>query len=156
MIIDTINNWSLYLKDDWAKTAFDFFKTINEDTLDGEYSLIKDQLFCKVLTYDTKDHDWITESHREYTDIQILLRGAEVINLFESNSLDIKDDYNPKIDCTFYNLPTKKPTVSMLLVPGVMGIFHPQDAHTTQIAPDNQIENIRKVVFKVHKSLFTK
>jgi YhcH/YjgK/YiaL family protein len=154
MIIDIVDNWNVYLKGAWAELAFDFFNTINDETLDGEYPLIEDKLFCKILTYDTKIEDWITESHKEYTDIQILLRGEEIINLFEASTLEVKDDYNSEIDCVFYNLPVKKPSVSMLLVPGIIGVFHPQDAHTTQIAPNNNIQNIRKVVFKVHQSLF--
>lgn len=154
MIIDIVDNWNVYLKGAWGELAFDFFNTINDETLDGEYPLIEDKLFCKILTYDTKIEDWITESHKEYTDIQILLRGEEIINLFESETLDVKIPYNSKIDCVFYHLPTKKPTVSMLLLPGIIGIFHPQDAHTTQIAPNSNIQNIRKVVFKVHQSLF--
>jgi YhcH/YjgK/YiaL family protein len=155
MIIDIIKNWNVYFKDDWAKLAFDFLDTISEETLDGEYSLMDNgKLFCKVLSYNTKNEDWITESHKEYTDIQILLRGEEIINLFEASTLEVKDDYDSEIDCIFYNLPIKKPSVSMLLIPGIIGVFHPQDAHTTQIAPNNNIQNIRKVVFKVHQSLF--
>ena len=105
-------------------------------------------------TYISKDSDWITESHLEYTDIQILIEGEEQINIFPSYLLDVKTPYDADIDCIFYNLPTLKPITSIYLRPGIMGIFHPQDAHTTQIRPQGAAKNIRKIVFKVHQRFF--
>lgn len=153
MIIDQIKNWEVYFKGDWVKKAFEFYQKIDDSTPDGEYEIINQDLFCKILTYDTKTEDWITESHKIYTDIQILLFGEEVINIFPSNELSVKTAYNEDTDCIFYKLPKQKPLTSFYLTPGVMGVFHPQDAHTTQIAPNNS-QMIRKVVFKVNQNLF--
>lgn len=154
MIVEQISNWKLHFKGDWADKVFQFLESIDENTLDGEYPVIGNDIFCKVLTYDTKDSDWITESHLEYTDIQILIEGEEQINIFPSYLLDVKTPYDADIDCIFYNLPTLKPITSIYLRPGIMGIFHPQDAHTTQIRPQGAAKNIRKIVFKVHQRFF--
>lgn len=154
MIVNQIKNWPLYFEGEWAEKVFDFYEQIDESTKDGEYPIIGESLFCKILTYETKTSDWITESHQDYVDIQILLYGEEIINIFPSSSLTVKDLYNKDIDCTFYNLPIQKPLNSLYLTPNIMGVFYPQDAHTTQIAPNDNIQTIRKVVFKVHKKFF--
>jgi YhcH/YjgK/YiaL family protein len=154
VIVEQISKWKLHFKGDWVDKVFDFFNQIDENTLDGEYPVIGTDIFCKILTYDTKDSDWITESHLEYTDIQIIIKGEEQINIFPSGLLDVKNPYDSSIDCIFYNLPEFRPLTSIYLTPGIMGVFYPQDAHTTQIAPNGLPQNIRKVVFKVHQRFF--
>lgn len=156
MIIDKIENLSLYFSNDWVKQISSFYEKITDATKDGEYAIIEnDKLFCKVLTYTTKQSNWITESHLEYVDFQIILEGEEVIEVYTPQQLEVKEEYNSKKDCVFYKYPLENtPFTKILLTKGSIGIFFPQDAHATQMSLDGGSHHIRKAVFKVHKSLF--
>lgn len=156
MIVDKIENLKQYFKPDLVDKIISFYKELTVVTADGDYPIITDnKLYCKVLSYATKQSDWITESHREYVDFQILLDGEELIEVYCSDNLVIKDIYNETKDCIFYEYPaTVTPLAKVTLTTGVVGIFFPQDVHATQMTNENQVKVLKKAVFKVHKSLF--
>lgn len=156
MIIDKIENLNFYFKKEWTEKVISFWQELSTNTQDGEYTLLEDnKLFCKVLSYMTKQSDWITESHKEYVDFQILLEGEEVIEVYSPQQLVVKNEYSETKDCIFYEYPsTETPTAKILLTSGIVGIFFPQDAHATQMTLNNESQKLKKAVFKVHKSLF--
>lgn len=156
MIFDQINNWHLYLKHPIFQNVFSLIleNRINFNS-DNIYILEKD-LFIKKVSYNTKIDDFITESHRKYVDIQIVLNGGEEILISSLNSLEVQSDYNEETDCTFYssNQVIQKSHTHIKLLPGNMAVFFPQDAHTTQIAIHNKPEFINKLVIKAHEKFF--
>jgi YhcH/YjgK/YiaL family protein len=156
MIFDYIEQWPLYFS---GKVFIDTFEKLQEifdsSPTPGEYALEGYDIFFKVLSYDTKSADWITESHKNYVDIQVVTEGVEGIRLYEKNDLEIQTAYNSDNDCEFYKMPATSLIYNeVLLRPGCMGIFFPQDVHMTQIAP-MQIQKIKKIVIKVNEKYFS-
>jgi biofilm protein TabA len=153
MIFDKVENLSQYFDKPWVNLVLDFYKTLDLNTPNGEYELMGRDLFCKVLDYETKTTDFITESHRKYVDIQISLDGEEFIEVYGFEEVVITEPYNEISDCIFYK--TTENSLSLIkiqLTKGMMGIFLPQDIHKTQISVKH-VSEIKKAVFKVHKSL---
>jgi YhcH/YjgK/YiaL family protein len=153
MIFDKVENLSQYFDKPWVGVVLDFYNTLDVNTPNGEYELMGRDLFCKVLDYETKTSDFITESHRKYVDIQISLDGEEFIEVYGVEEVFITEPYNEISDCIFYK--TTENSLSLIkiqLTKGMMGIFLPQDVHKTQISVKHANE-IKKAVFKVHKSL---
>jgi YhcH/YjgK/YiaL family protein len=151
MIFDHTDNLHLYFKGKWVEQVVQFHKTLTLDTPNGNYSLDGEQLFCKVLDYNTKTENWITESHQKYVDIQISLGGQELIKIYDNTNgeLEQMQAYDEKTDCIFYKYPANAPMCTQLLTTGFMGIYFPQDIHATQIAVDGSPGYIKKAVFKV-------
>ena len=156
MIFDYISKWPLYFSGQVFETIFGKLdQLLAEAPPCGEYPLDGYDVFFKVLSYETKSSDWITESHRKYVDIQIVTEGSEGIRLYEKDKLDVVAAYKDDNDCEFYKLPDSDLVNSkVILRPGHMGIFFPQDVHMTQIAPA-QTQTIKKVVIKVNEKYFS-
>ena len=155
MIADKVLNIQQYFRAPWVDQVLQFYKTLSVDTPNGIYHLTEEKLFCKVLDYHTKIENWVTESHQKYVDIQISLGGQELIEIYDNTNgeLEQKKNYDEKTDCTFYKYPTIAPICTQLLTPNFMGIYFPQDVHTTQIAVDGSSGYIKKAVFKVSINL---
>lgn len=124
------------------------------DAKDGEHTLDGSDIFVKVLSYETKCDDFITESHRAYIDIQIVTHGVEGIEVMLPSALHIRRPYEPADDCTFYEQTPFNTGTRINLVPGWFGLFFPHDAHKTQIALNNSPSPLRKIVVKVHEKFF--
>jgi biofilm protein TabA len=136
----------------------DVFTTLQSriaDDVPGEYPIRGNDIFVKILHYETKSEDFITESHREYVDMQIVYSGSEIIRIFDVPSLTIKDIYNPDTDCQFYHVRSAEPNAVLTLTPGKAALFFPYDVHETQIAPELLPKNIKKAVVKIHVKFFT-
>jgi YhcH/YjgK/YiaL family protein len=156
MIFDKVENLSQYFDTPWVNLVLDFYKTLDVNTPNGEYELMGRDLYCKVLDYETKTSDFITESHRKYVDIQIPLHGEEFIevNNFDSPNLSIAQNYNDTNDCVFYNNSLLQFDNKIHLRKDFMAIFFPQDIHTTQILSSKIESRIKKVVFKLNIDVF--
>lgn len=155
MIFDKVENLSQYFDKPWVNLVLDFYKTLDVNTPNGEYELMGRDLYCKVLDYETKTSDFITESHKKYVDIQIPLDGEEIIEIYYGlgNKLQISQIYKESTDCIYYLYPKEKPFCTQFLAPKFMGIYFPCDIHTCQIAVNNSIGHIKKAVFKVSEHL---
>jgi len=155
MIIDKITNLNQYFSGAWIEGLMSFYQTLSKNTPNGNYAVIEnDLLFCKVMSYETKTEDFVTESHIEYIDFQILLEGNERLDIYEPGVLDVKKEYSKETDCIFYHFPVGTvPTVSISLKPGIVAVLLPQDAHATQISVESTPCTLKKIVFKVHRSL---
>ena len=103
MIADHLDNTYLYPLGARWQEAFAFLRKLTVDTPDDEYPIDGENLFAKVLTYDTRlPEAGNIESHRRYADIQICLLGAEGIDLFDSNQLNVSQPYDSETDLVFY------------------------------------------------------
>lgn len=150
MIADHLDNTAHYHLGARWQQAFDFLRTLTADTPVGEYPLDGENLFAKVLTYDTRSpEEGKIESHRHYADIQICLVGAEGIDLFDSNQLDISQPYDPNTDLTFYQPDTARQIGCIDLHPGQFTILWPRDAHRPQMIVGPEAQSIKKAVVKV-------
>ena len=153
MIIDRISNWEIYFKTPIFKEIFTQLKTYNLDTPDGVYKN-HDNFYFKVMSYDTKLDSTIIESHLKEVDVQILLSGNENIKLYPSKAVEVKDEYDEPTDVTFYNV-TGAPISELYLEPDYMAIFFPEDIHHPQLAVNNKIIKLKKIVIKIDEKLFS-
>jgi len=149
MIIDLLENAGQYpLGPGWTK-AFDFLKSTNASTPDGEYPIDGDKIFARVMSYPTRNEaEAVLESHELYADIQMTIEGAEGIRWIPSTQLQVKDPYDADKDVTFYHHPSSLPA-RVDNLPGWFTFLLPQDAHMPQLTVGPSSQTVKKVVVKV-------
>ncbi len=149
MIADSIKNHSFYPFGPAWKAAFEFLKTLTPETKPGKRLIQDDRLFAGVDCYETKSRAAAKlETHRKYVDIQVLLSGEEVIEIFPKQELTVSEPYNPEKDAEFYRAPENAP-VKITLRPGQFLVFFPEDAHMPCLMTSNTPQAVKKVVIKV-------
>lgn len=149
MIADSIKNHSLYPLGPAWKAAFEFLQTLTPETETGKRVIQGDRLFAGVDCYETKSRTAAKlETHRKYMDIQVLLSGEEVIEIFPKQGLTVSTPYNPEKDAEFYQAPADAPA-KITLRPGQFLVFFPDDAHMPCLMTGNSPEPVKKVVIKV-------
>ncbi len=151
MIYDKIENWKMYFKAPIFNSIFEELKKIDLNTENGVYKF--DKFYFKVMEYNTKNTPEIIESHVKEVDIQILLSGNEGIKMYHQSDLSVKVSYDENTDCTFYNVHNK-PYSELILKPGFMAVFFPQDPHHPQFIVNDQVDFLKKIVIKVNVELF--
>jgi len=67
------------------------------------------------------------ESHRKYIDVQVVVAGAELMELADISRLEVSEPYNPERDFTKYADITGATVLKM--GPGDAAIFFPNDGH---------------------------
>mgnify|MGYP001101416201 CR=1 FL=1 len=148
MIFDKLSNYSSYFQSSEMKSIIDDviqnYSITNEDRTYQK----SDHYYIKVMSPETLEVSDIIESHQKEIDIQILLKGTEKIRIFSKENVEIKSDYNPEIDCTFYN-PHGEAHSEVILQPGYFAMFFPQDVHNPLIA-NNGVQDLKKVVVKIN------
>ena len=149
MIFDRIENHALYPFDTAWKAAFDFLKTAAPEMEDKKYLIQGGDLFAGVNSYQTKPRDAAKlETHQKYVDIQVLLSGEEIIEVFEKQGLTVSAPYNPEKDAEFYQVPAE-PCATITLKPGQFAVFFPEDAHMPSVMTRSSPKPVKKVVIKV-------
>ena len=149
MIADSIKNYSLYPFGPAWNAAFDFLKTLTPETETGKRLIQGDRLFAGVDCYETKSRAAAKlETHRKYVDIQVLLSGEEVIEIFPKQELTVSTPYNPEKDAEFYQVPSET-RAKVTLSPGQFVVFLPEDAHMPCLMAGDSPQPVKKVVIKV-------
>lgn len=95
--------------------------------------------------------DGFFESHRNYVDVQIIVEGAETMEISDIACIAERQPYNPERDLILY---ADNPQASILRVfPGQMAVFFPNDVHmpTLRVGPAAQL--VRKCVVKIPVAL---
>lgn len=87
------------------------------------------------------------ESHRRYIDIQIMVEGAERMDVADLATMTGAAAYDDKKDLIIF-AGTSGPTLPLVVNEGQFAIFFPHDAHRPTVAVDAPA-TIRKVVLKV-------
>jgi YhcH/YjgK/YiaL family protein len=128
MIIDSIARHNLYpLGPAWT-AAFEFLRTLSAATADGHYPVLGERLYVGVNSYTTRPRNAARlETHRTFVDVQLLLSGREVIEVFPKEGLVVSEPYQPEKDVEFYQPPMAAP-VRVALEPGTFVVFFPSDA----------------------------
>lgn len=146
MIVDALKNFDKYLNinPDFKKVS-DFIKENNLlDMQTGRHEIDSDKIYVNIDEYSTKT-DSIPEAHRNYIDIQIVLKGHEKIGYAPlKDALSTKVEYNPEKDIEFI----KANCDFIKANPDKFFIFTPDDIHQPCIT-DGDVSEIKKAVFKV-------
>ena len=115
------------------------------NTEDGKYIIDSENIYANIqsgMTKDSKTTPW--EAHRVYTDIQYIIKGAEIMGWDNLENFEETDSYNEEKDVVFGNAKGNYFTVPE----GYFVIFTPQDAHKPMLQI-NQPEYVKKVIVKV-------
>ena len=148
MIYDTFKNLDLYFdKADPLHKALSFVSGFDISRADGRYDIDGDMIYAMVATYDTKAAEEIKfEAHKKYIDIQLLLEGAEFLDVSVHEKCQVDTPYSEQNDVAFFRSP--QDFTSVLLEPGNFAVLYPHDIHR----PGRSIKEkkqVRKIVLKV-------
>ena len=154
MIYDTLENLSRY--SGIAPEAVNaLLKTLPEFSADapaGKTVLIEDKLFILVQHNVTRNScDGKIETHADFADLQMLVKGDELIGYADVSELETLEPYNKEGDYAFYAQCAGK-TVLLPLKPGNFAIFFPGEGHMPGCGNGTEVV---KIVVKIHKSLLT-
>ena len=104
-------------------------------------------VFALEQAYETKaspDVRW--ESHRRYIDVQVVVSGAELMEVGDAGMLTVSEDLTPEKDVIFY--ASGAPASMLRMGAGDVAVFFPIDAHRPSLAV-SEPRLVRKVVVKV-------
>ena len=146
------------LSDNKFKQAFDYLEQVIDTQSKENKRLLSLPLdafekvdidnnnFALEQVYNTKDRDnCFFESHKQYIDVQFILKGQEIIEVVNNSNIIISQPYSEEVDLIKYHNTN---TVSrIVLQKGDVAIFFPKDAHM----PCVKLENCSKVVKTVVK-----
>jgi biofilm protein TabA len=136
----------------WVE-AFNFLKVTDLDTIaPGKYNLDGNNVYVIVSDGPAKameDAKW--ENHRNYIDIQYVVRGKEKMGIAPLSKATVTQAYDAVKDIAFNSVP-EKDSHYYDAEPGTFLIFFPQDAHRPGIKVEGS-DTVRKVVIKIRSSI---
>ena len=127
--------------------AIQYIKDLDKKDIEVGIYPVNDFLHISVQEYDTKDEkDCVTESHREYVDVQWIIKGEEAICVSDISRLQPEKEYSEEKDIAIW-----KPSIDMMrmvLTEGSYAVFYPEYAHKGCIAV-NHPAKAKKIVGKI-------
>lgn len=122
MIYDSLENVSLYFGDSSAvKQALAHARAFAPDHADGRYELTNGD-YMVITSYETCPGDKsVFEAHRRHLDLQILLAGAERVDLAVAEKLEVAEPYSEKADAEIFKAPDQ--VSSIILRPGYFALL---------------------------------
>lgn len=147
MIIDKLENAHLYYSlHKNIETGLKYLENTNlTETEEGKHIISGESIYANVQSGPTKDAQttpW--EAHRVYTDIQYIIKGAEIMGWDNLENFTITEEYNEEKDVVF-----GATTGNYFTVPeGYFVIFTPQDAHQPMLKIGTS-KIVKKVIVKV-------
>jgi YhcH/YjgK/YiaL family protein len=151
MIIDQLKNADLYknLNPGIAFALQYLQQTDLSQIAPGKYALQGDEVFMIVQEYDTlNEAGEQMEAHRNYTDVQYMIKGQEKVGLAQFKDQSIAKAYDEQED---YLQVSNPPDFYCTLQEGCFMVFFPGDLH----APCLQLaekERVKKAVIKVRNT----
>lgn len=129
--------------------ALSYLQHTNISEVDVEKKMfVNESFYYSVLNYKTKSEDEAElESHRQYVDIQMIVKGEELMDIADISRLTVKDNYNPKDDVIFWNIPERMARIT--LKAGDYIILYPENAHRGAIRTSEKNTEVLKIVGKV-------
>ena len=147
MIKDNISNAEFYTGlSKGIKEGLEWIKNTDLDNIaDGRYDL-NGINYANVQSYNTKD-EALFEAHRNYIDIQYVIKGAEMCGISDYCQAKTEIEYDNQKDIEFLSVNHKD---YVTLKEKEFLILFPQDAHQPSMNVDGKRNAVKKVVVKVH------
>ena len=147
MIIDKLENAYLYYGlNENLKLGLEYLQNTDLiNTPDGKHIIAGDDIFANVQTGLTKNPEttpW--EYHRVYTDIQYVIKGAEIMGWANLENFKADSEYDEEKDVIFGNAKGSYVTVPE----NYFVIFTPEDAHKPMLKIIEE-KPVKKVIVKV-------
>lgn len=154
MIFDLAANLDFYrnlgIEGRYAK-AVDFLKNNDLKSLPcGKYEIDGKNVYANVMEYDTIPWEEAAyEAHENYTDIQYMIEGSEVMTFAPVKELTVSVPYNAEKDVVKFDNSVAGLRVSVH--EGEYMIFNPWDGHKPKAA-DGEPAHIKKIVVKIKEN----
>lgn len=147
MILDSIQNSSCYKgMAPNLDRAFDLLSRLDEMSLKPGKNVIDNDIYIMRFSYDTSVCTTpLFEYHKDYFDIQLLMKGEELIGYSSTRASEISGGYNKEDDAGLCHLPADS---SVSLKPGGFALFFPGELHAPKLAADRPVQ-VDKLVVKV-------
>ncbi len=147
MIYDNIKNIQLYKGLSAAlDTGLDYIAGLEASAELGTY-MLDNGVKAIVSESETKPvNEKGFEAHRRYIDIQLALRGHELIRCKPLQYVQETIPYNEEKDAARY---ADAPGLDAVIGEGYFLVVFPEDAHEPLLAADGRPELVKKVVLKV-------
>ncbi len=148
MIIATIKNAERYYNlNHNFKDAFQFLKTLSEDSPEGGFAFEGFRGHVASLnTCDTAQDGKLktAEAHKAYLDIHYVISGAEAIGYADTDALSPITEYLPDEDYQLFTGSVQK----VHLHKGDFCIVFPEDAHVPAMCAEKE-SKLKKAVVKI-------
>jgi YhcH/YjgK/YiaL family protein len=151
MIVDKIENAGQYASvlPDMARVLELLSNSRLLHQPDGKYLFAENRIRYLVQRYATKPAEACKlESHERFIDIQLVVRGEELVGHSFRDSLQIAAPYDSEGDKTYYVHKVPGEMNLIRLSAGHFAIFFPQDAHMPCVQGDASCD-VHKIVVKV-------
>ena len=146
MIVDTLKNRESYILSDNFKKAFEFLNATDCLTISsGRHEIDGDRVYANVVEYQTKD-EGVFEAHRDYADIQFVVKGAEAMEYLNIANGKVKKEYSKEGDYALYEDSDK--ASRLVINAGEYAIFMPDDLHKPCLFAGNN-RDVKKIIVKV-------
>lgn len=146
MIVDRLTNAAQYYAlHPLVEKGFSFLIRPELETLeDGVHEIVGQDVFAIIARGPGVGREAaLLEAHREYLDIQYVIRGTDTMGWLEREFAErVKDPYDPQKDLEFFY---DRPPSWIQVDQGSFALFLPQDLH----APLATSEVVHKAVVKV-------
>lgn len=145
MIVDKIKNISLYTN--ISEKIKKGLMLLNDKELinkpEGKYEVDGENIYILVQRYKTKNYSEAKfEAHRNYIDIQAVLKGKEIIGY--ENIDNLKENVPYKTDAAFFETPESFSEIK--LTEGMFALLFPGDGHMPACDYNGKTEVIKIVV----------
>lgn len=105
--------------------------------------------FALEQAYQTKPRtEAFFESHKQYIDVQVVVEGAEFIEVADVAQLKVKEDKTPAKDVIIYEMAAPGAASAVRLATGEAAVLFPVDGHMPTVAIQAPAL-MRKIVVKV-------
>ena len=147
MVYDELKNSEFYngLGEGFVK-AFKYLKETDLDSLEvGKHVIDGEDLFLFVNDYNTKNpEECLWEGHKEYIDIQYVIKGKEMMGYTPIGNMKECSEYNETNDIFF----GKAEGQFLVVSENEFAIFTPSDAHMPSLQYGDE-SHVRKIVMKM-------
>ncbi len=127
---------------DIAKKAMTDIPAVGKHEVDG------DECFYMIQEYDTKAPSAARyETHNNYIDVQIILRGQEEIRFETLDKLSVDTEYNAEKDIAFWKMTDEYDSVRLLA--GELSIIYPDEPHAPSLSTESGQSHVIKLIAKV-------
>jgi beta-galactosidase beta subunit len=152
MVFEKFDVINKFLHADIANAVISDYKKCKEDASFEDNFLVTEGVVRRRIELESKLAGGEIEAHDFHIDVQIMLKGDEIIEVFDRSLLHPKS-VNETTDFTLFNAgDAGMPKSSIYMQKDFALILFPHDAHKTQIAANMKEGKFLKVVYKIKKS----
>lgn len=134
---------------DYINSLEDVLKRIDTQENQMARKNLGQGIFALEQIFETKEiKDCFYESHKQYIDIQIMLEGSEIMQLFDISSDKASFlSYDEQTDFCIYDVNSKIVT-NLFMTSGDTYVFFPNDGHLGMLK-NNVTSVVKKTVLKI-------